>query len=857
MNKFLLSLLAFNFLCVFLSCEDKRNEKSSDRLTDMHAPNDHFFLQRAYPDGTINLKAYTQALENAKLESLLKDEFPGFDLEWIGRGPANIGARVNTIAVHPTNPNIIYTGFSTGGVFKTIDGGSNWTPIFDNNLFLAIGVITLDPNDPETVYVGTGDPNIGGYVQIGDGVYKSTDGGQTWTHLGLTDQRIVSKIVVDPTDSNIIYVSCMGLPFKRNDDRGLYKSTDGGQTWTHILYLSEEAGITDLLINPENPSVLYAAGWNRIRNNMESVTNGPDAKIHKSIDGGATWTLLEGGLPQESIGRIGLAMSGSNPDVLFASYTGNDQELHNIYKSIDAGLNWTPLIDWDTTNLPDNILGGFGWYFGQLRVNPESDDDLFVLGVDLWRTIDGGQTWNLATPSWWSYEVHADKHDLVFAHNNIYLGTDGGLYKSENLGITWTDIENIPTTQFYRVAYNPHLPDWYFGGAQDNGSSGGTSEQDDWLRIYGGDGFQLLFHPTNADVTYAETQNGNFVVSTDGSWQNWSSANTGMDSDDRTNWDTPLVMSPHNPDVMYTGTYRLYRSTAGVFPLWEPVSDDLTDGPGDAARYHTITTLHESPLVPGLVYVGTSDGNVWRVDNVDDFNWTNVTAGITDRYVTDIKASPYHEDWVYVTVSGYKDNDSSPHIFRSTDRGVNWESIDGDLPDLALNDVYILPNNQDTALFVASDGGVYGSMTAGQTWQRLGNNLPFVPVYDLEYNPVRNELVAGTHARSIQSYNLDSIIVVPDTTILNTQYPSIAHQELTVFPSPATGFVNIQLPEKSVRGTYELALLNTSGQLLNNWQGRIGETTEKRVDISTLAKGIYYFKLKVDRKIYRGQFMKS
>ncbi len=846
-----LALLALSFW----SCQSETAQPTyfSD---DKYAPNDHFFHQRAYPDASMNLKAYTRALEDARFSASLKNDFPGFDREWIGRGPANIGARVNTIAVHPTNENIIYVGFSTGGVFKTTDGGATWNPIFDDQLFLAIGDITLDPADPETVYVGTGDPNIGSYVQIGDGLYKSTDGGETWSHLGLTEQRIISKVVIDPTNSEIIYAACMGLPFERNEDRGLYKSSDGGQSWAQVLFLSDESGITDLLINPEDPNILYAAGWNRVRNNMESIVGGADGKIYKSTDAGMTWTLLEGGLPQDPIGRIGLAMSGSDPNVIFASYTGNDQQLDNIYKSIDGGMNWTPLIDWETTNLSENALGGFGWYFGQLRVNPESDDDLFVLGVDLWRSSDGGVTWQLATPQWWLYDVHADKHDLVFAHGNIYLGTDGGMYKSEDLALSWIDIENIPTTQFYRVAYNPHLPDWYFGGAQDNGSSGGTSEQEDWLRIYGGDGFQMIFHPTDPNITYAETQNGNFVVNTTGDWQDWQSADNGLPDEDRRNWDTPWIISPHNPDVLYTGTYRLLQSTNGAVPLWQPVSDDLTDGPGEEARYHTVTTVHESPLVQGLIYVGTSDGNVWRVDDVDELSWVDITDGIADRYVTDVKASPNFADHVYVTLSGYKDNDSSPHLFRSTDRGANWEAIDGNLPDLALNDVFVLPGHRDTVLFVASDGGVYGSMDSGENWERLGNNMPFVPVYDLEYNPVRNELVAGTFARSIQSYNLDSIVVVPDSTIIGTQEVLGANQELRVYPSPAKDVVQVKLPSGTLRKKYDLVLLDMSGRLIQNHTGVLNAQTEKELEVANLAKGIYLIKLRIGHQIYTGRFQK-
>ncbi len=494
-------ILLLSIALLFFGCDQNTpsppTSHTNNRLTTKYEPSDEFFLQRAYPEGRFSIEAYANGLKQARQMAQARTA-NGFDQEWTTQGPGNIGARINTVAANPQNENIIYAGFSEGGIFKTTDGGQNWVPIFDDQVFLSIGDIVLDPNDPETVYVGTGDVNISGYPFIGDGLYRSTNGGDTWTHLGLTDQRIISKIVIDPTDSDRLFVGTMGLPFEPNNQRGLYRSTDGGNNWEQVLFLSDSTGVIDVLMNPDNPQILYAAGWDRIRNNTLSLVSGQGARIYKSVDGGDNWTMLSGGLPNGIHSRLGLAMSGTNPDVVFAQYVDTSYNLEAIYKTTNGGNNWFPIpTDEFTTGLSSNALGGFGWYFAKIRVNPNDDDDIFLLGVDLWRTQDGGNNWTQATPPWWEYSVHADKHDLLFTPSgNILLATDGGLYRTDLTTENWEDIENIPTTQFYRVAYNPHNPDFYYGGAQDNGSTGGNATGINfWERIYGGDGFTMAFDP--------------------------------------------------------------------------------------------------------------------------------------------------------------------------------------------------------------------------------------------------------------------------------------------------------------------------------------------------------------------------
>ncbi len=853
----LMFLSAAVFLFAFNSC---RQNPAPPEAFHKYEPDEYFSLVRSYPDATFSTKAYLQGLKQAQTAVSLRSEFQGFRENWVVRGPGNLGARINTIAVNPENENIIFAGFARGGAWRTRDGGQHWEPIFDEQLFPAIGDIEIDPSNPNIIYIGTGDPNISAHPGIGDGLYRSTNGGDTWTLLGLEEQRIISRVLVSPQDPSLIYVAAMGLPFERNAQRGLYRSTNGGQSWEQILFISEQAGVIDLVMHPENPDILYASGWDRVRNNQESLITGNGARVYKTTDGGDTWQMMENGLPQEEIGRVGLAIAPSNPEVVYALYVGNDSQLHDVYRSQDGGQSWLPVVNFTGTDgLPDNVLGGFGWYFGKIRVNPQDENDFFVLGVDLWRTRDGGQAWERFSPPWFTYQVHADKHDLVYTPSGaILLATDGGLYRTDNDGASWQDIENIPTTQFYRVAYNPHQPDNYYGGAQDNGTSGGPSLEVEWPRIFGGDGFQPAFRSDKPNVFYAETQRGGIVVSQDGG-QSFQSATNGIINSDRKDWDMPYLISPHNPDVLYTGTFRVYRSTQGVVPFWQSISGDLTDGLVLNPRYHTITTIDESPLLEGLLYVGTVDANLWRTDDGGE-NWIDIKTGLPERYITSVKASPDLEDYVYVTHSGYKDNDFIPRVHRSTNRGESWEDISGNLPNLAINDVFIIPGHQDSVLFVATDGGVYGSMNAGQRWERLGMDMPYVQVYDLAWNEAKNELVAGTFARSIMSYALDSLFVTEpmDTTVTSTRpIVQAGPQFLKAFPSPATDWVQLEFQNIEPGRAYDIAVLSQEGRLLLNRRGDLQGRVEERLDVSRLPAGIYTVKVRMKHALRTARFVKQ
>ncbi|MEM8906413.1 MAG: T9SS type A sorting domain-containing protein [Bacteroidota bacterium] len=728
-----------------------------------HAPADHFFLQRSFPNGEYPLKTYKKAMRavGQKARTLARtNNQGGFATPWTIQGPGNTGARVNSIAIHPSSEDTIYAGFSAGGIFKTTDGGANWQPIFDDQPYLAIGDIVLDPQNPNTIYVGTGDPSITGYPFIGDGVYKSTDGGQTWAALGLSQPGIISKIEIDPTNSDIIYAASMGLPFERNFERGVYKSIDGGANWTQIFNIDDSTGVIDLLVHPDQPQILYAAGWTRIRTNQESAITSVGPKVFRSTDGGETWLALDGGLPNGLSSRVGLAIAPSNPNVIFALYIDANFDLMGIYKSSDGGDSWSLVIDGNSLGLA-NIMGGMGWYFGRMRVHPTDPDQLYVLGLRTFHSVNGGLSWTNLTPVTGPSSPHVDHHELTFSHlGNLYLGTDGGIYRQAAGSNTWEDIEQIPTAQVYRTAYNPHEPQIYYAGAQDNGThQGNASTINSWTRLSGGDGFQMAFHPTNPNIRYVESQFGNIAVTIDGTI--YQSATLGIPASDRKNWDMPYIISPNNPSVLYTGTQRVYRNTTSGVSPWSPISADLTDGNIFGAGFHTISTLDESPQDSLSLYVGTTDANVWRTTDSGN-NWERVDANLPERYVTSIKAAPDFAEQVYVTFSGYRQNDFTPLIYHSTDRGDQWTAIHGNLPQLAINDLYVLPNHAGNVLFVATDGGVYATTNAGVEWTRMGSNFPVVPVYDLAFNWENNLLIAATFARSILTFPLDSIDLSPE-----------------------------------------------------------------------------------------------
>ena len=739
----------------------KRPGKESSALYEKSEPYDLFAFQRSFPDRDFDWKGWRRQLARLRTEyTKLRNKYGWQDSgnapDWTFQGPGNVAGRANTVAVKPGDENTLLAGFSGGGIFKSTDGGVNWKPVFDDNMELAIGDITYDPNNANVVYAGTGDPNIPAIVFNGNGLYKSTDGGETWQYLGLSQVGIISKVVVDPQNSATLYVGAMGNPYVRDINRGIYKSTDGGLTWQKVLFVSDQAGSSDLVINPADPKILYASFWDRIRNNQESTVYGPHAQVYKTTDGGETWTQLGGGLPTGIMGRTGLAISQQNPDKLYAVYIDSLSTPGGLFKSTDGGDSWAPV---DISAL-EAVCADFGWYFGKIRLNPANDEEVYFLAILLWRKDAGSNQWQPVA------NAHADCHDLYFAPSGKrYLATDGGIYRNATTGVTWTKSNNLPTTQFYRTNFNPHEPDTYFAGAQDNGiRAGNKNVYNGWSSVFPADGFRCAFHPTDPNIFWVETQNGEVHKTIDGG-NNWTNGAPCLGSADRCNWDMPYILSKYFPDRLYAGTYRVYFSEGGSG--WGAISGDLTDGDIYGPRFHTISCLDESPVLESKLLAGTSDGNVWRREPVGNF--INISAGLPDRYVTSVVASPTLPDRIFVTHSGFRDNEYIPHVHRSNNNGQTWTDISGDLPNMPVNDILVLPDHADSVLFAATDAGVYFSRNSGVHWQRLGSSMPFIPVFDLERNPVRNELVAATHARGLWTFPLDSIFqVLPSNTIAVT-----------------------------------------------------------------------------------------
>ena len=796
-------------------------------------------LMMEFPSETLNTKAYIKAKKEIQKDILnTSRSSAGFDKEWTVQGPGNIGARVTRVAVNPDNQDIIYAGYAGGGLWRTKDGGDNWESIFDAQVFNSIGDIAIDPKNTDIIYIGTGDPNVPGRAFIGDGMYKSTDGGDTWTHIGLEEQRIISRVTIDPSDSNVLYAASMGLPYTRNDSRGLFKSTDGGENWIKTFYYSDSTGVTDLIVHPEQPNLLLMSTWDRVRNNKESLIRGDGSGIYRSTDGGETWSNPVG-IPDTILNKTGITICQGSPNNLYAITVGAESEIEAIYRSEDYGETFYEI---PTGFLKDlEALGGFGWYFAKIAVNPNDPNHIFVLGVDLWQSKDNGETWEEASPIWWTYLVHADKHDLdIMPDGRMYLATDGGLYANhlDSLALvtnpfeneTWIDIENIPTTQFYRVGYNPHEPENYFGGAQDNGTTGGNESYiNDWPRIFGGDGFQPAFNPNDPDHFFVETQRGGIRYTTDGG-EDFRSADPNDQLEGNKNWDMQYIMSPHTPTTLYTGTEFVYKTTNSYDPNWEQISPNLTLEGFESELSQSITSIDESPIIPGILYVGTSNGLVYNTLN-DGSSWNLVSEDLPLRYVTSVKASQTDPSTAYVTLSGYKENEFIPRVYKTTDNGASWEDIAEGIPNVPVNDLFILPGYNDRILFVATTGGVYGSIDYGSTWERLGTNMPNLPTLDLDYNVANQEIVAATFGRSIMSYNINGLL----NEILPVE--DIVDQNLfKIYPTVASSFINLSIDAKLQ--DVDITIYTSSGQ-------KVGQIAKKQsiLEVQDLPTGLYFIKL--------------
>jgi photosystem II stability/assembly factor-like uncharacterized protein len=805
-------------------------------------PSEWDWMRRTFPYWQADAENFRQEMKKAQQ---MRKAASYFTLEMVQfAGPTNIQGRVSDIEFNPKNPNIVYAGAATGGVFKSTDMGQSWSAIFDDQANLNVGDIGIDPHYPDTLYVGTGEANGGHNNFPGGGVYKSTNGGASWQFLDLENTASIGRIIVDPSNSQRIFLAAVGSYFSPNPERGIYKSEDGGLTWNQSLFISDSTGAIDMVIDPTNPKRLMAAMWERVRRPNTSHLYGPTSGIYRSFDCGNFWEYLgpTNGLPNPAttdVGRIGLAISQSNPDILYALYADGSNYLE-LYKTDNFGTTWTNA---DPDREIDNGTGGFSWYFGQVRIHPTNPSTVYAMDVAFMRSIDGGANW----PIIYGYgssipDLHVDHHALAFHPTNpdyLIEGNDGGINISTDGGVNWIKTAELPVTQFYEIGLDRNNPQRLYGGTQDNGTLRTlTGALNDWDRIYGGDGFYVIVDHNNSNIIYSESQYGNLGKSTDGGYH-WSGATSGIYGN--TNWSTPVIMDPNNNQVLYYGAERVFRSTNGA-SSWTVISPDLTLT--SYPRLGTITTLAVAPTNSKVIWAGTDDGHVWVTTNYGT-NWTDRTTGLPFRWVTRVVADPTDENIAYVTFSGLKWKDPQPHVFRTTNQGQNWTDISSNLPDTPIN-AFAIDLRRPNVLFVGTDLGAYYSTNTGQSWQYLSITLPLVSVYDMKIHETANYLAIGTHARSM--YKLDLSLIsdiesdqnpkLSQTFRLKQNYPNPFNPTTTI-PYTILYQTQVKLAIYNSLGQEVKTLVNEekpSGQYQISWDGRDNQG-------KLTAAGVYVYRL--------------
>jgi photosystem II stability/assembly factor-like uncharacterized protein len=711
------------------------------------------------------------AQKTTSKDSLNAKTFSG--LKFRNIGPALTSGRISDVAIHPEDNNTWYVCAGSGGVWKTLNSGTTWTPIFDGQKVYSIGCVTIDPSNPHTVWVGTGE-NVGGrHVGYGDGIYRSKDDGQSWKNMGLNESQHISKIIVHPNNSNIIWVAAQGPLWSKGDERGLYKTTDGGKTWNRYLGDDEWTGVTDIVIDPRNPDVLYAATWQRHRTVASYMGGGPGSGIHKSTDGGLTWEKLKKGLPGSDMGKIGLAISPQKPDVIYAAIE-LDRRTGGVYKSENRGASWS--------KQSDAVSGGTGpHYYQELYASPHEFDKIYLVDVRIQVSEDGGKTFNRLSEK----DKHSDNHAIAFRNdepNYLLVGTDGGLYESYDDAKNWRFMANLPLTQYYKIALDDSEPFYkIYGGTQDNGTQGGPSRTPfrsgisnaDWFMNLFADGHQPATEPGNPNIVYSETQEGNLyrVDRKTGEAVSIQPQPVAGENYERFNWDSPILVSPHNPATIYFASQRVWKSE-NRGDSWTPISNDLTlnqerlelpimdsklgwDSPWDMeamSNYNTITSLSESPIKEGLIYAGTDDGSI-NITKDGGKNWETVKVDVlpgvpATAFVNDIKADLFDENTVYAVLDNHKYGDFKPYVFKSTNMGKSWKSITANLPDKTLIWRIVQDHVKPELLFTGTEFGIYTSIDGGNRWVKLSGGIPTISFRDIAIQKRENDLVGASFGRS-------------------------------------------------------------------------------------------------------------
>ncbi|MGI8917230.1 MAG: VPS10 domain-containing protein [Pyrinomonadaceae bacterium] len=724
-------------------------------------------------------------------------------LEWRSIGPANMGGRIADVEGVPGDPNTVFVASASGGLWKTVNGGVSWKPIFERQGTLSLGDVALAPNNPDVVWAGTGESNTRNSVSFGDGVYKSTDGGKTWQHMGLKDTERISAIVIHPQNSDIVYVGALGHAFGANEERGVFMTTDGGRTWTRTLYIDKEHGVSDLDIDPTNPNILYAGMWSFERKAWTHRSGSEKGGVYKSIDAGRTWTKLSNGLPK-LLGRIGVRVAPSNTNVVYAIVESKEGTL---YRSDDRGETFRQVSK-------ESRIVSRGFYYTTVRVDPTNENKVYAVASSLFVSIDGGKTFRSITG-----RTHIDYHALWIDPRNpkrMWQGQDGGVAVSLDAGESWEYVNNMPLGQFYQIHTDNRLPFYnIMGGLQDNGSWTGPSRtrepagimNDDWRMVSFGDGFYMLNSPDDPEIYISESQGGN-ILRTDfrtreqqeiNPWGRGSGDGPAQGEKFRFNWSAPIVQSPHNGNTIYLAGNVVFKST-DFGKTWEQISPDLTTndpekqkdagGPiafeNSTAEYHTtITAIAESPTQQGLIWVGTDDGNL-QVTTDAGKNWRNVIRKVpglgANSGVSHVEPSRTNAQLVYASFERHMLDDFRPYIFKTADGGKSWKNITGNLPAKAYVQIVREDPKNPNLLYAGTELGLFASYDGGNEWIRLGlKNLPHVAVHDIKIHPRENDLILATHGRSLW--------IIDDATPIQQMSSELVSRDAHLFPvRPAIRF---------------------------------------------------------------------
>ncbi len=783
--------------------------------------------------GNINLSAQKKSKKTTQgsvEEKHYLDTVSFSGLKFRNIGPALTSGRIADFAVHPNNPNEYYVATASGGVWKTINAGTTYKPIFDSQGSYSIGVVTMDPNNPNVIWVGTGENNNQRSVGYGDGIYKSEDGGNSWKHAGLKESEHIGSIIVDPRNSDVVYVAAIGPLWKEGGHRGVYKTTDGGMTWDSVLYISEHTGVNDIIMDPRDPDVLYATAYQRRRHVFTYLGGGPESGIYKTTDGGENWKKVNKGLPSVDLGRIGMAFSAADPEIIYAIVEAA-QGKEGFYRSTNRGASWEKRSSYSTS----------GNYYQEIITDPKDPDKVFAMNTWMSYTEDGGKTFKILGED----TKHVDNHCMWIDPNNtdhLLVGCDGGIYETWDHAKTWDFKANLPITQFYKVAVDNSEPFYYvYGGTQDNFSLGGPSRTNtdhgivnsDWFITHGGDGFESQIDPQNPNIVYAQSQYGVLVR-----YDRSSGEELGIqpkpgkgENAYRWNWDAPLAVSHHVDGRVYFAANKLFRSDDRG-NSWEVISDDLTRQinrnelkvmgrvwsfeaiakNGSTSPYGTIVAFSESPLNENLLYVGTDDGLI-QITEDGGKSWRKMGdfPGVPDRtYVNAVYASQHDENVVYAVFNHHKYGDFKPYVYKSTDKGQTWTSITNNLPErgsaYSIEEDHVDPN----LIFVGTEFGAFFSNSGGEHWKQLKAGLPTIAVRDLAIQRRENDLVLATFGRGF--YVLD------DYSPLRTVDASNLTAEAKLFPIRAAlqfeKSVPLGLPGKSFQGDSYYAAENLGPEAL-------------------------------------------